>query len=211
TLAADSSRVTLGAALRLTAAVSGLNGGAPTGTVSFNAGGKLLGGAQLTASGKSMTATLSVSTSRLPYGANTVTAIYGGDRSFNGSSASITIDAGLPIAESAVVPSITPVPVFESPLTANLWSYTVKLTEAAGVATVITDYTIDGISQIEQLTTAFGGATLPARGSLSANLTLTNLNAPVTVVFGFSGVDASGRQWSQQLPVPFYPFLRGRR
>ena len=145
------------------------SGAAPTGAVSFNVGDTLLGVAQLTPSGSSMLATLSISTSQLQYGANTVTAIYDGDRIFNGSSASITIDAGLPIGESAVIPSINPAPVFESPLTANLWRYTVKLTEAAGVATVITDYIVNGVSHIDELTTAFGGATLPARGSLSAN------------------------------------------
>ena len=203
TLTADSTRVNLGGAMHLTATVSAA-GGTPTGSVSFNVGDTLLGAAPLASSGKSLIATLSVSTSLLPYGADTVTAIYGGDRNFNGSSASITIDAGLPIGDSAVIPSITPNPVFASALTANSWAYTVKLTEAAGAATVITDYTVNGASHLDELTKAAGGSTLEAHGSLSANLTLADLNVPGTVVFGFSGVDASGRQWSQQLSVPFY-------
>jgi uncharacterized protein (TIGR03437 family) len=204
TLTADSSRVNLGATTNLTATVSAAAGGMPGGSVSFNVGDTLLGVAPLALSAKSMTATLSISTSQLPYGADTVTAIYGGDRNFNGSSASITIDAGLPIGDSAVIPSITPNPVFASAITANLWSYTIKLTEAAGVATVITDYTVNGASRLDELTKAAGGSTLEAHGSLSANLTLSDLNVPGAVIFGFSGVDASGRQWSQQLSVPFY-------
>jgi hypothetical protein len=188
TLAADSTRVNWGATVHLTAMVSAASG-MPGGSVSFNVGDTSLGVAQLTASGNSMIATISVATSQLPYGANTVTAIYGGDRSFNGSSASITIDAGLPIGESAVVPSITPAPLFESPLTANLWSYAVKLTEAAGVATVITDYTIDGISHIEQLYNRFRRS-----NTAGAWIALGELDSDESERAGYSGLRIQRRR-----------------
>ena len=209
TLAADSSRVNWGGTLRLTAIVSAVSSGVPSGPVTFNVGATVLGSAQLAASGKSMMAALAVSTSQLPYGSDAVTAIYDGDKNFSGSSASITIDVGLPIGNSAVVPAITPNPVFESAVATNSWSYTVGLTEAAGLATVLTDYTINGVSHIEELTNALGTSTLPARGSLTARLTLTDLAVPIRVMFGFKGVDASGYQWSQQVSVPFYGPLLG--
>ena len=85
------------------------------------------------------------------------------------------------------------------------WFYSVKLTEVAGVPTTLTDFTINGVSHASQIISYFGKATIPANGTLSAaNLTLTNLSVPETVVFGFSGVDAGGQNWSQQVSVPFY-------
>jgi uncharacterized protein (TIGR03437 family) len=105
---------------------------------------------------------------------------------------------------SAVVPSIDQTPVFEMPSdgTGDRWTYQITLTEEAGVATTVTGFTINGVSY--NVGTVFGTAQLLADGSLtSAGLGFSTLTVPTNVVFGFSGLDASGKQWSQTLSVPF--------
>jgi uncharacterized protein (TIGR03437 family) len=106
---------------------------------------------------------------------------------------------------SKIVPACTPNPVFEQTPDAqgNGWFYTVSLTETAGVATELTGFTINGADNSTQIPNYFGSATIPAHGVVSANLTVPGQTAPATFVFGFSGVDAGGRSWSQQLSVPF--------
>ncbi|MGA2724932.1 MAG: protease pro-enzyme activation domain-containing protein [Bryobacteraceae bacterium] len=91
--------------------------------------------------------------------------------------------------------------VFEQP--ANSWNFTLTLTEEAGVPTTLSGMTIDGTDYSSQFATLFGSASIPANRSISAQIGLSNLNVPANVAFTFSGVDVSGRQWSQQLSVPF--------
>jgi uncharacterized protein (TIGR03437 family) len=105
---------------------------------------------------------------------------------------------------SAVVPSIDSNPVFEQ--TANSggygWTFVITLTEEAGVATSLTSFTINGASY--NVATVFGATQIPADGSVSSTgLELANLAVPTNVVFVFGGVDASGKQWTQTLTVPF--------
>ena len=100
---------------------------------------------------------------------------------------------------SAVVPSIDQNPVFQ---TANGWKYTITLTEEAGVPTTVTGFAING--QNQDVKTVFGSNILPPGGFLmSSGLAFNNLTVPTNVVFTFSGMDASGTQWSQQLTVSF--------
>ncbi len=105
---------------------------------------------------------------------------------------------------SAVVPSIDQAPVFEMPSdgTGDRWTYQITLTEEAGVATTVTGFTINGVSY--SVATVFGTAQLLADGSLtSTGLGFATLTVPTNVVFGFSGVDANGKQWSQTLSAAF--------
>lgn len=105
---------------------------------------------------------------------------------------------------SAVVPSIDQTPVFETAPTGsgNRWTYQITLTEEAGVATTLTGFTINGTQQ--NAATIFGTTQVPADGSISSTgLGFTNLAVPANVVFGFTGKDASGAQWSQQFTAPF--------
>jgi uncharacterized protein (TIGR03437 family) len=116
---------------------------------------------------------------------------------------------------SAVVPSIDSNPVFEQAANSSgdRWMFTITLTEEAGVATTLTGFTING--QSYDVSTVFGTAQIPSDGSVSSTgLGLANLAVPTNVVFGFSGVDAGGKQWSQQLTIPFdgpqpQPVIRG--
>ena len=201
TLVSDQAAVTLNGSLRLTASVAGSSAAAiPSGTVSFNMGGASLGSAALTASA----ATLSVSGSQLRLGEVAITAIYSGDADFTGSSASAEVTVSAPAGASAVVPSVSPNPVFGSPAAPDTWNYGITLSEQAGVSTTLTDFTIDGVSHASEILQDFGASAIASKGRLSAaQLTLANLTTPSTVAFGFSGVDADGQKWSQQLSVPF--------
>jgi uncharacterized protein (TIGR03437 family) len=99
-----------------------------------------------------------------------------------------------PAITSAVVPSVDRNPVFQQ---AGAWTFTVTLTESAGIATRLTDFTVDGVSQTIAI------KDIPARGSVSASVTLTGIAAPKTVVLSFKGVDAGGAAWSTDFSVPF--------
>jgi uncharacterized protein (TIGR03437 family) len=106
---------------------------------------------------------------------------------------------------SAVVPSIDQNPVFQQAPDAagNPWHFTLTLNEEAGIATTLTDFTIDGVSYASQIASDFRTAAVPAGGSISATIGLNNVAVPKTVTFGFRGVDAAGTTWSQQFAVPF--------
>jgi len=49
----------------------------------------------------------------------------------------------------------------------------------------------------------FGTSKIPANGSIAASLRMTGIMPPANEVFGFSGVDVSGHQWTQTIVVPF--------
>jgi len=79
----------------------------------------------------------------------------------------------------------------------------VTLTEEAGIGTTLTDFFMDGVSYGSQIKTLFGTAAIPPRGSITAGLGLKDIAVPKTVVFRFTGVDATGQQWSTEFSVPF--------
>ena len=112
----------------------------------------------------------------------------------------------MPTTNSAVIPSVVPDPVYQQTADAQGygWFYTVNLTEVAGAATTLTDFTINGTSYASSIASFFGSASMAAHGSLSASLRTKGLTVPTTVVFGFSGRDSNGHLWTQQLQVPFY-------
>ncbi len=101
---------------------------------------------------------------------------------------------------SAVVPSLDQNPVFQQ---GNSWPFHLTLTEEAGIATTLTGMTINGVDYTSQIAKLFGTASIPAANSITAAISLTNLAVPVNVAFTFAGLDASGKQWNQQLSIPF--------
>ena len=106
--------------------------------------------------------------------------------------------------QAVVVPSADQNPVYQT--SANLWNFILTLTEEAGIATTLTGFTINGVSNAAQIPSLFGTAAIAARGSIQASESLQNLDVssgPVNVVFGFSGVDVSGATWNTTMTVPF--------
>jgi len=76
----------------LTATVRSANGGTPLGSVTFYLGAASLGTVALSANGDgSSGATLALSGATLPTGANTITAQYSGDGSYNSGAATVTV------------------------------------------------------------------------------------------------------------------------
>jgi subtilase family serine protease len=170
---------------------------APSGTVTFTAGKATLGTVALTASGTSATAALTVKGSSLATGSNTITATYSGATGFNGSTGSVAVSVTAASA-SNVVATVPPNSISQ---TSNGWGVTVELQETAGVATTITGFTINGTSFTSAIAQFFGTTKLAALGTLTSSMFIQWKPLPTTIVFGFTGVDASGHQWSQSVSV----------
>ena len=104
-----------------------------------------------------------------------------------------------------MVPSVTPNPVFQQAPDANGYTffYTLRLSEIAGTAATLTGFTIAGTDYSSDIPSWFGSASIPANGTISASLGSQPSTVPVNRVFGFSGTDASGAKWTQQITVPF--------
>jgi uncharacterized protein (TIGR03437 family) len=109
---------------------------------------------------------------------------------------------------SAVVASIDQNPVFQQQPDANgnSWIFKLTLSEEAGIGTTLTGLGIAGVDYSSQIAGLFGSATLAAGGSATASIGLKNLTVPTNVLFTYSGIDASGRQWSAQMSIPFQGF-----
>jgi hypothetical protein len=168
---------------------------APTGTVTFAVGSTPLGTASLAVTGATASASLTVKGSGLAAGANTITATYGGSNTFAGSAASVTVTVTTP--GSNVVATATP----QSGGAQVGWGVKVQLQETAGTATTLTGFTINGTDFTPAIAGFFGSTQLPANGTLSANLIIQWLPLPPNIVFSFTGVDVSGRKWSQSVSI----------
>jgi uncharacterized protein (TIGR03437 family) len=207
TLSAQPSSLTLAGTTVLTATVQAANVSiTPTGSVSFVWGSLSLGVAALAGGAGTATASLTVYGSQLAVGSETITAVYAGNSSLNGASASITVNVSQPVAAAAIVPSFAPDPVYEQQTDADgfSWFFTVTLTETAGVPATLTGFTFAGHDLSASIVAFFGSSSIPGQGTLSAFLRATIANVPSTVVLGFEGTDANGNRWSQQVSVPFY-------
>jgi uncharacterized protein (TIGR03437 family) len=210
TLSASPSTITTNGTTVLTATVKAISGStSPTGTVSFSWNTTSLGTATLSGSGGTATASLTVygNVFAAALGAEPITAYYGGSGSFTATSAAATLVVGTVSSGSSVVPSVVPNPVYQQATDAQGYNFffTIRLTETAGVATTLTGLTAFGQSYSGDIASFFGSTSIPARGTLSANLRATLTSTPQNVVFGFTGVDASGATWTQQITVPFLP------
>ncbi len=97
-----------------------------------------------------------------------------------------------------VVPFVNPNPIYKNG-TNNNWPFTVTLTEKAGVAATLTGFTVAGNNDLS----LFATTRIPAHGTISAAIVSTGLTVPVTRPFVFSGTDAAGKAWTQQLNIPF--------
>jgi len=106
TVTASPAIVTAGVSTRLTAMVKATSGSlTPTGSVSFTLGGISLGAANLSGSGSTAAAPLTIAASQLNAGSNSITASYGGSAGFSASSGSVTVNltATLPAVNLAAI------------------------------------------------------------------------------------------------------------
>ncbi len=154
-LTASANTITTGSSVTLTATVTGAAGSTatPTGTVTFMNGSTTLGTGTLSSGNTTYT------TSALPAGSDSITAVYSGDSNFNGStSAAVTITVN---AASAPVPTATTLTAsVANAASGTSITFTAKVAEisASGVPTgTVTFY--DGTTSLSTATLSSGIAT----------------------------------------------------
>lgn len=210
TLTANPATIEASGSSVLTATVKASSGTAsPTGSVAFTLPDNSVVTAPLSGSGGTASASITITGGQLTAASNTVQANYGGSPIFGSSSATatITVTAGAPAATSKVTVTVTPNPVYQQAPDSNgaTFAFNIQLNETAGVATTVTGFDFDGVSFGGSIAKFFGSTALPAHGALSANLKAGNITVPSTVAIVFTGMDASGAAWTQQISVPFLP------
>ncbi|MGO9968103.1 MAG: protease pro-enzyme activation domain-containing protein [Bryobacteraceae bacterium] len=210
-LNASPTRATLNQTIQLTATVTATEqeGGfypiaMPTGTVGFSIfGGPGLGTAALSSNG---TASLAVPAYQFDQaGTYYVAAQYSGDASFSPGGALLKIQITTPFGAAAVVVTgpNTVWPSLDTDAQGLSWPATLTLYEEAGVAALVTGFTMDG--QTQSLSQYFPSPDIPAGGSLSTTVVLRNQSPPLVHTFVFTGVDAAGQTWSRQIAVNYFP------
>lgn len=115
-----------------------------------------------------------------------------------------------PTTDSLVVASISPNPVHQQKADSQgfQWFFRITLAEEAGVPTTLTGLTVNGTPVSNAtLVSWFGSLSIPANGSITVPLGIQALQVPQTRTYKFTGADASGRQWTREIPVQFngYP------
>lgn len=211
--------LTVASSLQLSATVvpgSAAASAFPTGSVNFivtHPSPIFLGSVQLVSTTGTATANLLVEPGQLPVGTDTIEAIYSGDDSFRSSFGTTTATMSASTGNSSVVATV-PLVVPEVPVAdgGTNWTVTIKLQNLAPFSTVLTSVTALGTSTGTSVSSSitgnfdlnlsgsivdlFGSATIPASGAVSATYRTNNVVPPETVVFSFSGVDASGYAWN---------------
>lgn len=106
---------------------------------------------------------------------------------------------------SVVTVSVDPSPVYQTPPDENgfSWNFTVTLKETGGAPTTVTAFAFDDIDLSDYIADWFGSTTLGAHATLSADLGISDIDVPSDHVISFSGVDASGQEWTKQIKVSF--------
>jgi hypothetical protein len=196
-LAASSQTITAGASVTFTATVTGPQGNAttPTGTVTFFNGTTQLSPGTLNSSGVA-----TYTTTALPVGSDSITAVYGGDTNFTGSTSAavvVTVNAAAPAASSTALSASTQTITMGASVT-----FTATVTGPQGDATIPT-----GTVTFFNGTTQLGPGTLNSSGV--ATYTTTALPAgsdSITAVYGgdanFAGSTSSAVVITVNAAVP---------
>ncbi len=204
-LVLSAARLSLNNSLNVTVLVTPDTGGTPTGTVTFSANGTPLGSVTLIPRGSAQAADLTIPAYRLGSGTSTIAASYGGDAAFSGGGAVKSVQVTVPTNAAAILitaPStVWPIP---SPDAIGLsWQTPLKVREIAGVPCRLTGFSIDGKAQA--LSQYFSSTTIPASGSIIADVLFRAISAPTARTFGFTGIDAAGNTWSRNATVTYMP------
>jgi hypothetical protein len=136
-----------------------------------------------------------VNGSSLAAGNDTITASYPGASGFSASSGSAVVAVAAAVA-SNVVATATKTTNAQSGFAVKL-----QLQETAGGATTLTGFTINGTNFAPAMAADFGGTQIAAHGTLTSTMNIQWTPLPATLVFVFSGADASGRQWTQTVSL----------
>jgi hypothetical protein len=178
TLVASPTTIALSGALTLTATVKSSAGGTVAGTVTFTAGTTTVGTANITPGASGVgTATLSVTsaTSALGFtpGTDTITATYGGDSTYAGSSGTATITVTNPqITLAATAMTIS------SPNPGNSGTSTITVTSSGGYSGTV------------NLT--LGASTLNGNGGFTSASLVVSPSTPGTTTFTIQTIAATG-------------------
>jgi hypothetical protein len=171
TLSSSANPSKVGQSVTFTATVTGVPGGAtPTGSVAFRDGSTVLG------SGTLVNGTASFTTASLAAGSHSLTAVYGGDGNYAGSTSSAlteTINPAGPAATTTTLSASSATSVYEQPLT-----FTAVVTGAGGTPAGKVTF-LDGTKSLGAVTLSNGTATLSVA-------TLTAGSHSVTAVYGGS-------------------------
>jgi hypothetical protein len=113
----------------------------------------------------------------------------------------VTLDMKTDVSNVVVTSVPNPVPQIN-----GTWSLRLHLAETGGADTKLTGLKIDGDDYSSNIVTWFTTDTLPANGTLDANISTQGLFAPVDKYFEFYGTDvATGATWYRSLVVTFLP------
>jgi hypothetical protein len=204
TITASPETVDAGASTTLTATVKGTTGAAvPPGTVSFRAGQRTLADVNLSDSGGSAVAQLTVDAGQLAAGLNTITAQYGGASIFSPSTgtAEVIVTGGAALIAVSADPAV----VYKQTPDADgyAWHYRIQLADGGGVPSVITQFSIDQTDYSDRISSMFVSPRIPAYGSLTAALRAKITSTPVDHTYSFGGIDTAGNTWSRQITIRF--------
>ncbi len=201
TLASSPARITSNDAVQLTASVAPADRTVtPTGMVAFSAGSVSLGSTPL---GMDGSASVTAPAYLIGTGLFSVFAEYSGDAAFTSGGAAATVRISAPTGVASLIPGF-PFTVWPALPDAQglAWQTTLSLREVAGVAAMLTGFTIDGKDQ--PLGQYFPAVDIPPNGSISSSFALRNLATPTTKTYGFTGIDASGQSWSVSATVSYF-------
>jgi Bacterial Ig-like domain (group 3)/FG-GAP-like repeat len=169
-LSASASTIAAGATVTFTATVSGPTGTTvPTGTVAFMNGTTTLGTGTLSATG---VATLS--TTALPTGSNSITAIYGGDNNFSGSTSSaVTVTVNAVVVNPSFTLSNSG-NITESPGATSGNAVTISVTGSGGFAgAVALTCAVAPVATSDPATCSLAPASVTISGTTAQTSTLT--------------------------------------
>ncbi len=182
TLSAAPGTANVNQSVALTATVAPGNSGVPTGTVSFLDGATQIGTASLNGSG---VATLSTST--LAAGTHSITAVYGGDSNFNGSTStasSVVVTAtGFSLTSSALSPS--------SVVAGSSAQSTITITPVGGLSPSTVNLTCSVTPVVSPAATCSLGAVAVSGATGSAVLTVGTTGARAALAPQPAGRDSS--------------------
>jgi uncharacterized protein (TIGR03437 family) len=204
-LSLSGSKVSVNGTVTATATVTAIGTGTPTGSVDFAMEGLYLGNAALTANGATATASVTFPLYNFGFtGPVTVSATYSGDSAFSGGGATARLNITAPTNAAGIV-VLAPTSVNPSSENAQglSWQTNFSLSDVAGVASLVTGFSIDGAAQ--PLAATFPAPAIQALGTLNASVVFYNLPAPVTKKFSITLVDSAGNTFLREFNIQFLP------